>query len=239
MIQPPSNSDSPRSERAAGRLYGRRQDKPLKPRQERLVEELLPKLAFNAETLPAMVVGHEGPIFFEVGFGGGEHLAWQAQRYPEALCFGAEPFINGVAKLLSAIDDHALENIRVLEGDARPCLAALTDASLDKLFLLQPDPWPKKRHHKRRMVSQDFLAEVVRLLKPGGELRISSDIDDYVRWTLMHWQIFEREGPGGLDWLAETSSDWRDKPDDWFKTRYAAKGERAGRQVSYLIFRRR
>jgi len=228
-----------RAERPQGRLYGRRQDKPLKPRQERLVEHLLPQLSFDAASIAQSVADHQGPVFFEVGFGGGEHLAWQAARNPNALCFGAEPFINGVAKLLSAIDDHSLTNVRVLEGDARPCLEALPDACLDRLFLLQPDPWPKKRHHKRRMVGQDFLTEATRLLKPGGELRISSDIDDYVRWTLMHWQIFEREGPGGFDWTAERASDWREKPDDWLKTRYAAKGERAGRQVSYLIFKRR
>lgn len=221
-----------------GRLYGRRQDKPLKPRQERLVRDLLPELCFNAQTINSQVSAHDGPVFFEIGFGGGEHLAWQAEQNPQALCFGAEPFINGVAKLLSAVDEKGLRNVRVLEGDARPPLGALPDGSLDRLFLLQPDPWPKKRHHKRRMVSQTFFEEAARLLKQGGELRISSDIADYIRWTLMHWQMFERGG-GGLDWTARCADDWRVRPDDWPMTRYMAKGERAERPVTFLTFTRR
>lgn len=238
----PDNTDRPspdRHERADGRLFGRRQDKPLKPRQARLVDELLPKLAFSAETIAEQVASHEGPIFFEIGFGGGEHLAFQAERHPDALLFGAEPFINGVAKLLSQIDDQDIGNIRVLEGDARPALEALPDGALDRLFLLQPDPWPKKRHHKRRMVSQHFFAEAARLLRPGAELRVSSDIADYIRWTLMHWQMFERDGPGGFDWPAERMADWTDPGEDWPKTRYMAKGEKAGRPVTFLTFVRR
>ncbi|MEM9837553.1 MAG: tRNA (guanosine(46)-N7)-methyltransferase TrmB [Pseudomonadota bacterium] len=234
LSRPPTD----RNEAPQGRLYGRRQDKPLKPRRERLVRDLLPTLAFSADTIVEQVSSHDGPIFFEIGFGGGEHLAWQAGQHPQALCFGAEPFINGVAKLLSVIDDQDLKNVRVLEGDARPPLAALPDGALDRLFLLQPDPWPKKRHHKRRMVSQAFFAEAARLLKPGGELRISSDIADYIRWTLMHWQMFERDG-GAFDWPAQCADDWRVRPDDWPKTRYMAKGERAERPVTFLTFVRR
>ncbi|MEO1658744.1 MAG: tRNA (guanosine(46)-N7)-methyltransferase TrmB [Pseudomonadota bacterium] len=237
----PDNLNRPPSdhhERADGRLYGRRQDKPLKPRQERLVQELLPRLAFSAETIAKMAADHQGPLHFEIGFGGGEHLAWQAQHAPNTLFFGAEPFVNGVAKLLSQIDDHQLTNVRVLEGDARPALAALPDSALDRLYLLQPDPWPKKRHHKRRMVSQAFLAEAARLLRPGAELWISSDIADYIRWTLMHWQIFEKEG-GAFDWLADKADDWREPPADWPKTRYMAKGEAAGRPITYLRFQKR
>lgn len=237
----PDNSQRPpseRRERADGRLFGRRQDKPLKPRQARLVEELLPEVSFSVGDIRERIEKHTGPIFFEVGFGGGEHLAWQAERHPDALCFGAEPFINGVAKLLSKIDEQQLTNIRVLEGDARPALDAIPDGTLDRLFLLQPDPWPKKRHHKRRMVSQTFFAQARRTLKQGGELRISSDIADYIRWTLMHWQMFER-GEGGFDWTAEKAADWEDGGEDWPKTRYMVKGERAGRPVTFLTFRKR
>ena len=234
LIRPPLNY----RERADGRLYGRRQDKPLKPRQDRLIRDLLPRVAFSADTINAMAEKHGGPVHFEVGFGGGEHLAWQAEHAPDALFFGAEPFINGVAKLLSLIDDHQLTNIRILEGDARPALEALPDGALDRLYLLQPDPWPKKRHHKRRMVSYAFLAEAARLLRPGAELRISSDIADYVRWTLMHWQMFERAG-GAFDWLATKSDDWRGPPSDWPKTRYMTKGEAAGRPITYLRFQKR
>ena len=238
----PDNTQRPtatdRHEDAAGRLFGRRQDKPLKPRQARLVEDLLPKVAFSAETIAEQVADHTGPIHFEIGFGGGEHLAFQAERHPDALLFGAEPFINGVAKLLTQVEDQGLQNIRVLEGDARPALDALPDGALDRLFLLQPDPWPKKRHHKRRMVSQNFFKEAGRLLRPGAELRISSDIADYIRWTLMHWQMFERE-QGGFDWQAERMADWTDPGEDWPKTRYMAKGEKAGRSVTFLTFVRR
>ena len=236
----PDNSGRPKrqgSDRPGGRLYGRRQDKPLKPRQAHLVATLLPRLSFGPETVASLVSAHRGPVAFEIGFGGGEHLAWQARHHPQMLCLGAEPFINGVAKLLCAVDDAELGNVRVHEGDARPCLAALPDGSLDRLFLLQPDPWPKRRHHKRRMVSQPFLRQAERLLKDGGELRISSDIPDYIRWTLMHWQAFRRAG-GRLDWTAERADDWRKRPEDWPETRYMAKGERAGRPVTYLTFRR-
>jgi tRNA (guanine-N7-)-methyltransferase len=236
----PSNQGRPPSERretADGRLFGRRQDKPLKPRQVRLVEELLPKLRFDERSVGDLASGHQGPVFFEVGFGGGEHLAFQAQRHPGALCLGAEPFVNGVAKLLTQIEDNDLGNVRILMGDARPALSALPEGSLDRLFLLQPDPWPKKRHHKRRMVSQRFFTEAARLIKPGGELRISSDIADYIRWTLMHWQMAGGEA-SGFTWLAERSSDWTEPGEDWPKTRYMAKGEAAGRPVTYLTFRR-
>lgn len=237
----PDNKGRPPSEfsgRPDGRLFGRRQDKPLKPRQARLMRDLLPRVEFSAQTTGPLVAAHGGPVFFEIGFGGGEHLAWQAERHPDALCLGAEPFVNGVAKLLVEVEDRALGNIRLLHGDARPALAALPDGALDRLFLLQPDPWPKKRHHKRRMVSQQFLAEASRVLRPGGELRISSDIADYIRWTLMHWQVFERGG-GGFDWTAERACDWKDPGPDWPRTRYMAKGERAGRPVTFLTFRRR
>ncbi|MEM9284571.1 MAG: tRNA (guanine(46)-N(7))-methyltransferase TrmB [Pseudomonadota bacterium] len=237
----PDNVNRPPSdhhERADGRLYGRRQDKPLKPRQERLVQDLLPTIAFSAGTIADMAAAHQGPVHFEIGFGGGEHLAWQAQNAPDTLFLGAEPFINGVAKLLSQIDDRQLPNIRILEGDARPALDALPDGALDRLYLLQPDPWPKKRHHKRRMVGQAFFKEAARLIGPGAELRISSDIADYIRWTLMHWQIFERDS-GAFDWVAVTADDWREPPADWPKTRYMAKGEAAGRPITYLRFQRR
>ena len=202
------------------------------------MDSLLPRLSIGQHTVAELVSNHSGPVYFEIGFGGGEHLAQQAAQQPEALCLGAEPFVNGVAKLLSAVDEAGLDNVRILQGDARPCLEALSDGALDHLFLLQPDPWPKRRHHKRRMVSQPFFEQAARLLRKGGELRISSDIDDYIRWTLMHWQMFEKARPGTLRWTAQRADDWRVRPSDWPETRYAAKGKRAGRSVTYLIFRR-
>ena len=219
-------------------LYGRRQGKPLKPRQARLMETLLAKI-----TLPDPAAGSIDPrllfpqaeeIGLEIGFGGGEHLAWQAARNRRAAYIGADPYLNGVAKLLVLVDDEKLDNVRVHAGDARPLMQALPDASLDRLFVIHPDPWPKKRHFKRRMISPWFFGEAARLLKSGGELRVASDIEDYVRWTLMHAQ-----NAADFEWTATRAADWRRRPDDWPQTRYEAKAVREGRAPAYLIFRRR
>ncbi len=220
------------------RLYGRRQDKPLKPRQARLMKTLLPGVAVPGPAAGAvdpfaMMPGAE-EIWLEVGFGGGEHLAWQAAQNPGVLMIGAEPFINGVAKLLGQIEDESLKNIRVHHGDARPLIETLPDGCLSRLFVLHPDPWPKTRHHKRRMINPWFLGEAVRLLRPGGELRVASDIPDYIGWTLMHVG-----GVHALDWQAERLADWRVRPDDWPQTRYEAKALKEGRPATYLRFRRK
>lgn len=219
------------------RLYGRQQDKALKPRQRRLLAELLPIISvpdpgqgtIDLETVfPA-----SREIWLEIGFGGGEHLAWQAARNPQVGLIGAEPFVNGVGKLLGHIDDQGLSNVRVHFGDARPLMEALPDASLTRLFVLHPDPWPKKKHHKRRMISPWFLREASRLLESGGELRVASDIRDYIRWTLMHIRQVE-----AFEWTAERQKDWREAPADWPQTRYEAKARREGRVPAYLSFRR-
>ncbi|MEZ5927612.1 MAG: tRNA (guanosine(46)-N7)-methyltransferase TrmB [Parvularculaceae bacterium] len=220
------------------RLYGRRQDKPLKPRQERLMESLLPRIAVpdpSAGKLdPLALIPDTDETWLEVGFGGGEHLAWQAAQNPRIGVIGAEPFINGVAKLLVHVDEQGLENVRIHFGDARPLMEALPDASLSRIFVLHPDPWPKKRHYKRRMISPWFFEESARLLKSGGELRVASDIEDYVRWTLMHAQ-----NARDFEWTAMRADDWRVRPDDWPQTRYEAKSLREGRTPAYLVFRRK
>ena len=172
-------------------------------------------------------------IWLEVGFGGGEHLAWQAAQNPEVGFIGAEPFINGVAKLLGEIDDRSLENIRICHGDARPLMEAMPTGSLSRLFVLHPDPWPKKRHFKRRMISPWFFNEAARLLRPGGCLRVASDIPDYVRWTLMHAQ-----NAPAFKWTARQSRDWSNRPEDWPQTRYEAKALKEGRKPAYLVFER-
>lgn len=219
-------------------LYGRRQDKPLKPRQVRLMETLLPQVAAPDPAAgpvePKGLFPQADEIWLEVGFGGGEHLAWQAAHNPDIGMIGAEPFVNGVGKMLGLIDGQKLGNIRIYFGDARPLLEALPAASLTRLFVLHPDPWPKKRHHKRRMISPWFFAEAARLLKPGGELRVASDIRDYVRWTLMHAQ-----NAPDFEWIAECADDWRRRPADWPQTRYEAKALKEGRAPAYLIFRRK
>ncbi|WP_428407161.1 tRNA (guanosine(46)-N7)-methyltransferase TrmB [Hyphococcus sp.] len=218
------------------RLYGRQQDKPLKRRQQRLMETLLPRISVPMEGPidPAALFPLAEEIHLEVGFGGGEHLAWQAARHPQNGYIGAEPFNNGVGKLLGLVDEAELQNVRIHHGDARPLLEALPDASLTRLYVLHPDPWPKKRHFKRRMISPWFFAEAARLLKPGGELRIASDIRDYIRWTLMHAQNAPQ-----FEWTAERAADWKNRPDDWPQTRYEAKSLREGRTPAYLVFRRK
>jgi tRNA (guanine-N7-)-methyltransferase len=220
-------------------LYGRRQDKALKPRHVRLMETLLPKvavpdLAAGDLDLEALFPQAE-EIWLEIGFGGGEHLAWQAAHNPSCGLIGAEPFVNGVGKLLVHIEEGGLQNIRIHFGDARPLMEAAPDASLARLFVLHPDPWPKKRHHKRRVVSAWFFSEAARILGPGGILRIASDIPDYIRWTLMH----ARQASETFEWLAECADDWKRRPEDWPQTRYEAKARREGRPPAYLTFRRK
>ncbi len=219
------------------RLYGRRQDKALKPRQARLMESALPGLSVPFE--PGKVVDLEAlfpdqnEYWMEVGFGGGEHLAWQAVHSPDIGMIGAEPFVNGVAKLVCQIEDEKLSNIRLHHGDARPMMEALPDGCLSRFFVLHPDPWPKKRHHKRRIVSPWFFEEAARLIKPGGILRIASDIPGYIEWSLMHAQ----NAPAFV-WVAECADDWRIRPDDWPQTRYEAKAIKEGRNPAYLMFER-
>ena len=210
----------------------------MRPRPARLMETLLPEVATpdpaSGSIDPAAMFPLADELWLEVGFGGGEHLAWQAAQNPHVGFVGAEPFVNGVAKLLSHIDEQNLKNIRIHFGDARPLLEALPDAALSRLFVLHPDPWPKKRHHKRRMISPWFFAEAARLLKSGGELRIASDIADYIRWTLMH----VANAPA-FEWTAECADDWKRRPEDWPQTRYEAKAIKEGRTPTYLIFHRK
>ncbi|MEZ5983812.1 MAG: tRNA (guanosine(46)-N7)-methyltransferase TrmB [Parvularculaceae bacterium] len=202
------------------------------------MESLLPRIAVpdpSAGKLdPLALIPDTDETWLEVGFGGGEHLAWQAAQNPRVGVIGAEPFINGVAKLLVHVDEQGLENVRIHFGDARPLMEALPDASLSRIFVLHPDPWPKKRHYKRRMISPWFFEESARLLKSGGELRVASDIEDYVRWTLMHAQNAK-----DFEWTAMRADDWRVRPDDWPQTRYEAKSLREGRTPAYLVFRRK
>lgn len=220
------------------RLYGRRQAFGLRARQEALVKELLPKLEIAAPETGAFDLAGTFPdakeIWLEIGFGGGEHLAWQATANPDIGMIGCEPFINGYAKLLSKIDEQGQTNIRILPADARPLLASLEEASIAKAFLLFPDPWPKSRHHKRRFVQTKTLDQLARVLKDGAEFRVASDIPGYVAHTL------ERVMPHpDFDWTAESPEDWRVRGADWPGTRYEAKALKAGRRPAYLTFVRK
>jgi len=186
------------------------------------MQELLPRLRFDGGLA-------EGPVWLEIGFGGGEHLAHQAALNPNVQCIGAEPFINGVAKLLALIEEKQLGNVRIHDGDARDLLERLPDRSLERIFLLYPDPWPKARHAKRRLVNAETLGHFHRLLKPGGRFLFASDIADYVDWTRQHVAAhggFKEEGDPAQPF------------ENWVQTRYEAKARREGRQSSYLTFRR-
>jgi len=196
------------------RSYGRLKARPIKPRQAALMDALLPALRLPEG--PVETAGREA--WLEVGFGGGEHLAAQAAKHPDVLLLGAEPFQNGVASALRHIDEQGLSNVRIEDGDARAMLARLPDAGVDRVFILFPDPWPKLRHHKRRLIQAETVAELARVLRPGGRLRFASDWADYVDWTL------ERlTASPDFRWTAERADDWRRPPSDHVTTRYEEK----------------
>jgi tRNA (guanine-N7-)-methyltransferase len=213
--------------------YGRRRGRKLHKSRSALMETLLPKLLITlpekALLLQDLFLNPRLPLWFEIGFGGGEHLVEQARRHPEVNFIGCEPYINGMACLLAAIDKHKLSNIRLYDGDARLVLERLTDKSIERLFVLFPDPWPKTRHHKRRIISQESLALFHVKLAAGGLLRIATDHEDYGVWMLEHLLAF-----GRFKWLAQSSTDWKTPPQDWVSTRYQAKAEAEGRRAMFL-----
>lgn len=217
------------------RLYGRAQGHPLRSNAQRLVDELLPALAVPGEgPLSAeRLFGDVRPLAFEVGFGKGEHLGFQAERQPGTGFIGAEPYLNGVAGLLAEVEARGLQNVRIHRGDALDVLERLPDASLDTLYLLHPDPWPKARHAKRRFVNPGPLSVVAAKLKPGGEFRVATDHVGYMRHTLAVMQSDRR-----FEWTAETPDDWERVPADWPDTRFAQKARRLGHDVWRLIYRR-
>jgi tRNA (guanine-N7-)-methyltransferase len=172
-------------------------------------------------------------VWLEIGFGGGEHMAGQAERRRDVLILGAEPFQNGVASALRHLDERGLTNVRLQDGDARELMAHFPDAVLDRVFILFPDPWPKLRHHKRRLVNAETLAELARVLKPGGRLRFATDWADYADWTLERMLASK-----AFAWDAERADDWRMAPADHITTRYEEK--RLGDCAPvFLDFRRR
>lgn len=187
----------------------------------------------GAVDLPALFEGSFQRFRLEIGFGGGEHLASQALAEPDTGFIGCEAFVNGVAKMAAQIETQRLSNVRLDDGDASKLLPRLPDAAFERVDLLYPDPWPKRRQRKRRFVSPERLSEIARIIRPGGTFRFASDIDDYIAWTLM---IAEREPR--LKWRAERADDWRRPWDGWMRTRYEAKAIREGRVPTYLIFER-
>ena len=220
------------------RSYGRRKGKPLSARKERLIAELLPRLRLNLKEPPPRKL-HDlfsvpvKEIWLEIGFGSGEHLLWQAEQHQDIGFIGCEPFVNGMGSLLGAIEDRGIKTIRVHDGDARDVLAWLPNGSMSRIFILFPDPWPKKRQLKRRLISEDTVSALARVFAAGGELRFASDSGDYAARTL-----FLVGKSGAFVWLAERASDWRERPTDWPETRYERKALSEGRKPVYLTFRR-
>lgn len=205
--------------RAPLRSFGRLRGRPLKPRQAELFATLLPRLAIPTGKIdPAALMPGARETWLEIGFGGGEHLVGQAARRPDVLVLGAEPFVNGMGGALRHIETAQLANVRLHAGDARDVLAALPDASLTRVFLLFPDPWPKVRHHKRRLVQGAFPAEVARVLAPGGLLRMATDWANYADQCLRLFGANEQ-----MSWTAQVADDWREAPEDHITTRYELK----------------
>jgi tRNA (guanine-N7-)-methyltransferase len=223
-------SDSEGSDRA-GAFFGRRKGKRLRPAHDRLVGSLLPALRVPLGQTPAeLCPGREDrKTWLEIGFGGGEHLAAQASTHPNLNFIGCEPFVNGMAKLLALIERDKLENIRIWDEDVTDLLPTLPDACLDRVYILYPDPWPKRRQRKRRLVSDDTLKELARVMRPGAELRFASDIDNYIGWVLA--RVLRS---ADFRWTATRPDDWRKPYDGWPGTRYEAKATREGRVPSYL-----
>jgi tRNA (guanine-N7-)-methyltransferase len=224
-----------RDERA---FFGRRKGHPLRAHQAALYETLLPKLALDLsrpapQDLTSLFPVPVDDVRLEIGFGGAEHLIAQASANPGTGFIGSEPFVNGMAKALAAIEQHGLKNIRLSTGDATHLLAWLPAGSIRRIDLLYPDPWPKRRHWKRRFVQDDSLARLARLLKPGGEFRFASDIPGYVSWVLARALRSDQ-----IEWTAERADQWRKPWPDFAGTRYEAKAKREGRIPAYLAFRR-
>lgn len=221
-------------------LYGRRKGRRLRVAQAGLVEHLLPRIEIpydpeGGTLVPETLFGFAPvDIWLEIGFGAGEHLLAQAQSHPETGFIGCEPYLNGVVKLLGGVDRSGLGNIRIFRDDARLIFGRLPDSCLGRGFVLFPDPWPKTRHHKRRIVSHRVVEAFARTLKPGAELRIATDDPGYLAWILRH--VLRN---GKFEWLARRPADWRARPDDWPRTRYEAKALAAGRRCAYLRFIRR
>ena len=217
------------------RFYGRRKGHELKPGRQHLYTEMLPLLRLP-EAIPkdlrALFPRPTREIWLEIGFGAGEHLAHQAGAHPDIGFIGCEPFVNGVAALLAAVTAENFDHIRIFDDDARMLLPRLPEASIARVFLLFPDPWPKTRHHKRRLVAPDTLDQLARIMAPDAELRFATDDPGYLRWTLARLTSHP-----AFRWTAEGPADWHNRWADAIPTRYEVK-RLAGHRPAYLTFRR-
>jgi tRNA (guanine-N7-)-methyltransferase len=218
------------------RLYGRAKGHKLRQGQAQLVEELLPALSVpeTGDVTASSLFGDNRPLHFEIGFGSGEHLAYRADLLPDHGFIGCEPFLNGVVGALMHIRDGHLGNVRLHMGDALDVLERVPDGSLRFVYLLHPDPWPKARHAKRRMMNHGPLDLIAAKLQPGGEFRLGTDDPTYCRWSMM---VMNQRSD--FEWLAKEPKDFLVRPSGWPETRYEAKARRKGHEVWYMRYRRR
>jgi tRNA (guanine-N7-)-methyltransferase len=230
----PSDPDHYRT----GSFHGRRKGKPLRQMQSARMNDLLPRLRLDLDVPSSTNLAELFPVpvrevQLEIGFGGGEHLLAEAIRRPDIGFIGVEPFVNGMAKAVTVVADRNIQNIRFFDDDAIKLLDWLPAASLSRIDLLYPDPWPKKRNWKRRFVSDANVARFARVLNTGAHWRFASDIDTYVDWTLQHVQR-----SSDFNWQAENCNDWREPWPHWTRTRYETKAVREGRRSCYCTFLR-
>ena len=222
------------------RLTGRRHGRKLRRGLQGLLDELLPRIAITLPEAGAQLDlsdlfgSQPRRLWVEIGFGAGEHLVWQAKANPEAAFLGAEIYVNGIAAALRSLEREGLSNIRILQGDGIALLDALPDASVERVTALFPDPWPKARHHKRRLIQAHTLDRMARVMRDDAELRVATDHRDYLRWILDHTARH-----GEFVWTADGPSDWRVRGDDWPATRYETKAIEQGRMPVFLRFLRR
>jgi tRNA (guanine-N7-)-methyltransferase len=225
-------------------FYGRRHGKALKPSQRRHLAETLPRYALGGVSpvenperrglAREAIFGDGRPLWLEIGFGAGEHLVAQAAAHPNVGLIGCEPFVNGVAACLAKLEAAGMRNVRILKGDARDLIELLSDGALDRVFLLYPDPWPKKKHRRRRFATAENLGALARAMAPGAELRLATDISDYAEMAAEEAAL-----AGGLEPVIAAGPDWHRAWPDWSPTRYEMKALAAGRRPHYLTFRRR
>jgi tRNA (guanine-N7-)-methyltransferase len=247
----PSGKEGPQHDRQAhdlpaqehlhgqGSFFGRRKGHKLRSHQSDLIATLLPRLALDISgdgpsDMRTLFEPEVDNVRLEIGFGGGEHLVAEALAFPRTGFIGCEPYVNGMAKILSQIEAFNIRNVRLVAGDAAELLAWAPQRSLDRVDLIHPDPWPKKRHWKRRFVQDATIVAMARVLKSSGEFRFVCDIEDYVMWTLSHLTR-----SADFEWTAERARDWLEPWPNYTMTRYGRKAEREGRRAAYLIFRRR
>ena len=215
------------------RLYGRSRGKALRAGQERLLAEELPLFSIAPEALAAgrAFVSPPREVWLEIGSGAGEHLIEQAKTNPDVGVVGCEPFLNGVVATLASLKREQLSNVRLRRGDAQTFIEVAPDAFFSRVFILYPDPWPKRRHHKRRVIAEGTIEALARIMRGGAELRFATDVDDYAGWTLTRFLASPH-----FRWAAARADDWRRPWPEWRPTRYEAKARSEGRRSVYLTF---